>query len=100
MRAVSFAKVKGFALRRVLSAFYLSVKFKFISRSRFLRLYFQISQKQLVKLKQILKLGAAIAVCLNLANAKSLEQIKKDGVITIATEGVYSPFRFIMKKTS
>ncbi|EKU12253.1 hypothetical protein CSUNSWCD_193 [Campylobacter showae CSUNSWCD] len=28
-------------------SFYLSVKFKFISRSRFLRLYFQISQKEL-----------------------------------------------------
>lgn len=51
-----------------------------------------------MKLRQILKLGAAIAVCLNLASAKSLEQIKKDGVITIATEGVYSPFSFHNEK--
>ena len=51
-----------------------------------------------MKLKQILKLGAALAVCLNLASAKSLEQIKKDGVITIATEEVYSPFSFHSKK--
>ena len=51
-----------------------------------------------MKLRQILKLGAALAVCLNLASAKSLEQIKKDGVITIATEGVYSPFSFHNEK--
>ena len=51
-----------------------------------------------MKLRQILKLGAALAVCLNLASAKSLEQIKKDGVITIATEGVYSPFLFHNEK--
>lgn len=51
-----------------------------------------------MKLRQILKLGAALAVCLNLASAKSLEQIKKDGVITIATEGVYSLFSFHNEK--
>ena len=51
-----------------------------------------------MKLKQILKLGAALAVCLNLASAKSLEQIKKDGVITILAEGVYSPFSFHNEK--
>ena len=51
-----------------------------------------------MKLKQILKLGAVLAVCLNLASANSLEQIKKDGVIRIATEGVYSPFSFHNEK--
>ena len=42
-----------------------------------------------MKLRQILKLGAALAVCLNLASAESLEQIKRGGVITILAEGVY-----------
>ena len=51
-----------------------------------------------MKIKQILKLGAAIVVCLNLASAKSLEQIKKDGVIRIGTMGTYAPFLFYNEK--
>ena len=47
-----------------------------------------------MKLRQILKLGAAIAVCLNLASANLLEQIKKDGVIRIGTMGTYAPFTY------
>nr|WP_315049181.1 amino acid ABC transporter substrate-binding protein [uncultured Campylobacter sp.] len=51
-----------------------------------------------MKFKNLIKFALALVACLNLASANSLEQIKKDGVIRIATEGVYSPFSFHNKK--
>ena len=57
-----------------------------------------------MKFSSAFKFGALCVVgcllSLNSALANSYEQIKKDGVIRIATEGVYSPFSFTMKKMS
>ena len=55
-----------------------------------------------MKFSSAFKFGAAFVVAclfsLNSASANSYEQIKKDGVIRIATEGVYSPFSFHNEK--
>ena len=55
-----------------------------------------------MKFSSAFKFGATFVVAclfsLNSALANSYEQIKKDGVIRIATEGVYSPFSFHNEK--
>ena len=55
-----------------------------------------------MKFSSAFKFGALCVVgcllSLNSALANSYEQIKKDGVIRIATEGVYSPFSFHNEK--
>ena len=55
-----------------------------------------------MKFSSAFKFGAICVVgcllSLNSALANSYEQIKKDGVIRIATEGVYSPFSFHNEK--
>ena len=55
-----------------------------------------------MKFSSAFKFGATFVVAcllsLNSASANSYEQIKKDGVIRIATEGVYSPFSFHNEK--
>ena len=55
-----------------------------------------------MKFSSAFKFGALCVVgcllSLNSASANSYEQIKKDGVIRIATEGVYSPFSFHNEK--
>ena len=55
-----------------------------------------------MKFSSAFKFGALCVVAclfsLNSASANSYEQIKKDGVIRIATEGVYSPFSFHNEK--
>ena len=55
-----------------------------------------------MKFSSAFKFGALCVVgcllSLNSTLANSYEQIKKDGVIRIATEGVYSPFSFHNEK--
>ena len=51
-----------------------------------------------MKIANLVKFVAALAVCLNLASANSLEQIKKDGVIRIGTIGIYKPFTYHNEK--
>ena len=55
-----------------------------------------------MKFSSAFKFGVTFVVgclfSLNSASANSYEQIKKDGVIRIATEGVYSPFSFHNEK--
>ena len=47
-----------------------------------------------MKISNLIKFVAVLAVCLNLASANSLEQIKKDGVIRMGTMGTYAPFTY------